>query len=212
VHFFDYPANWKLGADWWDSQFPTSYKVVGESSPTYLQHPLVHARILETCPDLKFIVMLRNPVDRAWSEYHLAVKKGWTSMRFMDWIKREVFELVDEQAQEGFWERDYFGSKTHLLGFLDRGEYATHLERWFDVFPRDQFFIIKSEDMFNDPHPTMTKVHEFLELKDVHGTYMKRWHKGKYQPIPAKPKAWLNGYYDQPNMELAELLGGKFRW
>ena len=68
IHFFD--LNYSNGLDWYTSHFPPaslSHRMVtGEASPYYLFHPHVPERVRLHCPDVKLVVMLRNPVDRAY--------------------------------------------------------------------------------------------------------------------------------------------------
>ena len=79
VHFFDY--RYDKGLPWYQSMFPIRSNlpegtITGEATPFYMYHPLVAARLAESLPEAKFIVLLRNPVDRGLSHYYHNVRRG----------------------------------------------------------------------------------------------------------------------------------------
>src|SRR5947209_2592633 len=77
IHFFD--LNFQKGIDWYQAQFPGLGQkgfITGEASPYYIFHPLAPKRILAAAPEIKLIVMLRNPVNRAYSHYQHEIKIG----------------------------------------------------------------------------------------------------------------------------------------
>ena len=74
LHFFD--LNWHAGPSWYRGMFTDDGRVVGEATPIYLFYPNVDDWVHEVAPDCKFIVLLRDPVDRAYSHYHHALRTG----------------------------------------------------------------------------------------------------------------------------------------
>ena len=84
LHFFDY--NFDKGLDWYKDQFPDN-KITGETSPYYIIHPHAPRRIAQAKPDVKILILLRNPGDRAYSHYNLEVKIGHEKLSFEDAIK-----------------------------------------------------------------------------------------------------------------------------
>lgn len=210
VHFFDYPQNFDRGIDWYRSQFPNA-QVTGETSPTYLQHPLVPVRIHKHCPDVKLIALLRNPVDRAWSDYHLALKKGWTKETFKQRIDKEQRELESERCLE-LWTKKFYLSKTHLLGFLERGKYAQQLERWFDVLPKENFLILFSEKFYRHPQNVLNRVYIFLGLEPKNLAKYRKWHSGKYGQMSTRMRQQLEKFFKPHNERLEGLLRRKIEW
>jgi hypothetical protein len=111
VHYFS--IHYHKGVNWYRSHFPLvmqkSYVerghdrrfVAGEATPYYIAHPHAPQRIAETVPEAKLIVLLRNPVDRAYSHYHYEVKNGLETLSFAEAIDREDERLAGEQAARG---------------------------------------------------------------------------------------------------------------
>ena len=102
IGFFD--SNYHLGINWYRSMFPTKRKmeqvkektgfaITGEDTPFYIWDPLVAERILKILPNVKLIVLIRNPVDRAYSNYHLGLRSGTENLSFEDAIKSELSKL-----------------------------------------------------------------------------------------------------------------------
>lgn len=211
IHFFDYPQNWRKGAKWYRNQFPV-HKVTGETSPTYLQHPLVPGRIENVCPDTKFIVMLRNPINRAYSDFWLAKRKGWAHCTFEQVLQLEPRRLSLEKSQPGFWVKSFCMSHHHLSGFMERGKYAEQLKRWFVVFPREQFMIIQSENFFVAPQLVMNRVYKFLGLELGFQPKARQWHKGQYQTMSKETRQKLARCFAPMNRELERLLDRRFDW
>ena len=100
VHFFEYMQTNSI--EWYRAHFPTkAYKnfkkiirkeklIVGEQTATYIFHPLIPKRVHATIPNAKLIVVLRNPVDRAFSNYQHQVREGIEKRTFEDAIKSEL--------------------------------------------------------------------------------------------------------------------------
>lgn len=143
VHFFDRYYN--KGMPWYLSFFPSNsaaatYKVAGEVTPMYLYSEAVPARVRKHLPDAKFVVLLRNPVDRAYSHYKLAFHEGFT--------KAASFSCFLQEESTAF----------------PRGLYARQLKRWFDHFPRERFLILIFEEVVCDPAKAMASIASFLGI------------------------------------------------
>ena len=84
VHFFD--LNFHLGQSWYEKHFPevSDNILTGEASPYYIFHPLCPKRIFDYDPSVKLIVILRNPIDRAYSHYRHIVRLGHEPLKFED--------------------------------------------------------------------------------------------------------------------------------
>ena len=142
VHFFD--RSYHKGMDWYLAHFPERGEstVVGESSPSYLFHPDVPERVRRTLPHAKLIVLLRNPVDRAYSQYQMRLRR----------VGEDSFEeAVDEELARLPSNGELPGPEKGHHAFLPRGVYADQLQRWLAVFPREQFLVLHSEAFFTRP-------------------------------------------------------------
>lgn len=221
IHFFD---NWhERGLNWYKLQFsPLSTKyfreltrfrkqVTGESSPTYLFYPEIPKRMSEVLPHAKIIVMLRNPVDRAYSHYHHVVRHGFETLSFNEAIDTETKRL---QAAAEIAKVDKLSAlrMSNQYSYLERGKYADQLTRWFSYFPRDNFLIIGSEDFFGNPVPSFFEVLDFLGLKKTTIPKVRRWNEGMYSPMSEDVRSHLVQFFKPYNERLYKLLGRNFDW
>jgi hypothetical protein len=213
IHFFDYPHNWAKGVKWYRQLFRGQKGLTGEKSPTYLDHPLVPARIARICPDAKLIAILRNPVDRAHSDYWKIRAINLEPLKtFKEAIEAEPERLASEDLP-GLWDKDYFKSHHCSRGYLRRGEYATHLARWFEHFPREQLLIIKSEELFLWSMRIMRAAYNFLNLPPFRAKKYKKYQKLRYPAMNEKTRQYLRKHFRPYNMKLAEMLGDvKWMW
>jgi hypothetical protein len=204
VHFFD--RYFDKGIDWYLAHFPLrgEFPVVGEASPYYLFHPEAPARILAAVPRAKFLVLLRNPVDRAYSQYHMKVKRKLETLSFEAAIEREPerFAASDDPLSAAWRHHSY----------LVRGIYVEQLRRWFECFPRDRFLIIKSEDFYEEPLPILHQTQAFLGVRPDSPATLKVHHQADYGAMDWLMRRRLVDYFAPYNRQLYDLLGRDFGW
>lgn len=214
--FFAYPRYYKRGVAWYANWFKdvAPGMLVGEKSPLYFDHLLVPKRVRAACPAVKLIVVLRNPVDRAYSHYWKAVAKGFETLPFARALQAEACRLAGERAQGlPFWREGYYLSHHHVRAYFLRGRYVAHLRRWFASFPRSQICIVKSEDLFSKNAGELRRVENFLGLKAVAPRRFPRWQGGKYPVMDMRQRGRLTAAYSTYNKRLAKLLGdNKWLW
>ncbi len=211
IHFFDY--NYNNGISWYLSQFPkpTDDRIIsGEASPYYIFHPLAAQRIFQSFPTVKIIVLLRNPVDRAYSHYQLQVRNGVEKMSFEDAIKMEPERLHGEE--ERIKAGNYYSFAHQKFSYLSRGIYVLQLKNWIKFFPLDQFCILKSEDFYNNPEKIFKETLEFLELPRFDLAEYKTYNTTNYPKINPATRAQLVEYFRPYNKSLYELLHRNFEW
>jgi hypothetical protein len=124
---------------------------VGESSTIYLYSPSAARRIAEAVPGARIIAVLRNPVDRAYSHFNFVRQRGLEPESAF----RRGWDLEEERTARGW------GSMWH---YKKIGFYADQIERYFQVFPRQQTFIALYDDLRADPVRFYREILEFLEL------------------------------------------------
>jgi hypothetical protein len=142
VHFFDW--YYDRGLEWYREFFPagdriTEYVAIGEITPNYLYHEETPLRISETIAGCRFVVILRNPVDRAYSQYGLSVRDGGEQRSF----------------------REYFEQEPEVFA---RGLYREQLERYLQVHPLQRFLILIFEPVMSDPQTALGKLADFLAI------------------------------------------------
>ncbi len=204
VHYFDI----KYGATerWYRSNFPLrrSGRMTGEASPYMLFHPLAPERAARDLPaTTKFIVLLREPVQRAISAYWLNRQEDTERKPFRDAIEAEEQRLAgqDELVRRG--ER----SKRHqFYSYVARGRYAEQLQRWFSHVDRDRLLVVTSEDLFSSP-ATAAEILAWLDLPAFDRPFPQANAASRHADADADVVAALRRRFEPYNRELEELLG-----
>lgn len=125
------------------------HKAVGEASNSYLLCPSAAGRIAEKCPDAKIMMMLRNPVDRAWSQFIMNLRLG--KILAEDFI--EEFEADSSKAHQGW-------GVSH--NYLQLGMYAQQLERFLEHYPMERIKVLIYDDYRQDSAGTLKDIFSFL--------------------------------------------------
>ena len=134
-------------------------KVYFEASPTYLFFSLASSRIAEVIPSAKIIILLREPVSRAWSHYQHNVKRMRRENRsFETAIEEDIIKWKSEGLPSEYKLEDRYFS------YIRRGIYVEQIKKYMKYFGEESILIIKSEDMFNDPQQITNCVCSFLDL------------------------------------------------
>jgi hypothetical protein len=221
VHYFD--TNFDRGIDWYRGHFPTvpymellSYlsgtpSITGEGSPYYIFHPTAPYRIADVLPDVKLLVMLRDPVKRLVSHYHHERSLACEDLPLTEALTREPERLAGEEDRI---RRDpsYRSFSHQHHSYLARGRYAEQLERWFEIFPREQFLILESKRFFADPANAYDATLPFLGLPPAGRTEFEAVNNLEYPAVDASLLRELYDYYEPHNARLYELLGDEFKW
>lgn len=236
-YFDNFSHHHELGEEWYRANFPTrTYMqrrarksgqrvITGEATPYYIFHPQAPEWVADLVPDAKLIVLLRNPVSRAYSHYQHLVKEQHERASFEDRIN-QILELPEglaarmavegmEEGKDGWLER--YGAAypdvdhPHCLAYLAWGQYADYLEPWLARFPREQFLFIKSETFFKDIRCVMKEVQMFLEVEQMDiGKYP--YYPRNYTKLDTVMRDRLQAYFEPHNRRLYELLGRDFGW
>ena len=112
-------------------------QTLGEMTPEYMYSDNVPQRLLDSLgPDIKLIVMLRNPVDRAFSQYQMSQRRGIENLSF-----ECAIELESERVSKSLFNKHHFG-------YMSRSLYSSQLERLTDFFPIENIFVIIFEEDF----------------------------------------------------------------
>ena len=129
------------------------YKAIGEASPSYLWEANAPYRISRAVPDAKIIILLRDPVERAYSHYLMDVREGLQDLPFCEALQRD-------------WsERSKGWSVSHL--YVELGLYAQQVRRYLDIFGPEQVLILMFEELTNSAlngKSVLADVLRFLDL------------------------------------------------
>lgn len=206
-----FSEHFSKGMAWYQAHFPPPIEaqkfLTGEATPTYLTHPLAASRLRDCLPKIKLIVILRNPVDRAFSHYQMLVRRGTERRSFERAIDAEL------QLLAGATETDLAGRKKwQECHYIYKSLYACSLKQWLKLFPREQFLILQSEEFYANPAATLKQVFEFLEVPDFQLSNYKQYNGANYQPADGGVRGILREYFQQYDRELAECANRKFSW
>jgi hypothetical protein len=212
IHYFD--KQFDRGLGWYRAHFQLldeGAMLTGESTPYYLFHPAVPARVASTLPGCRLIVVLRNPVDRAFSQHNHERALGFEDLPFEEAIAGEPRRLEGEEerllADPGYVS---FSHQHH--SYLARGRYAEQLERWLEHFDREQLLVLSAEDLFAEPATVVRESQAFLGLELETPRDLSARNARTYAPIAAETRAELNRAFEPHNRRLYELVGRDFGW
>jgi hypothetical protein len=228
IHYFDSLIK-EEDIEWYSRCFPKPrYEngrrtITGEATP-YLAHSLAAERMARVVPQARLIALLRNPIDRAYSDYQHVVSRGKEPLTFDEAIELEVAAIEAEKLRPS---SEPSGTKDKVLEgedgpderrrYLYRSIYIDQLLRWSEFFDRDQMLVLKSEDLFAHTPETLKIILDFLELpewkpeswretpqKRNEGTYKRR--------IDPATRMRLEDFFEPYNRRLYDYLGVDLRW
>jgi hypothetical protein len=211
VHFYDHEFHRGLG--WYRAHFRRAGEGVltGEATPYYLFHPLAPGRVAESLPDAKLIVVLRDPIDRAFSHHNHERALGFEELPFERGLDAEAERLEGEEERLRADPR-YRSFHHQHHSYLSRGRYAEQLERWFECCGRERILVLSAEDLFSDPLPIVREAQEFLGLPPQAPADLSARNARSYAPIPDSTRARLQEGFAADNARLYRLLDRDFGW
>jgi hypothetical protein len=216
IHYFDRRENFAKGESWYRAHFPTSRKLDSlaredskrrfaiEATPEYMFVDYVPTRMAALIPDAKLICVLRNPVDRALSNWKLKGKWGGQFGPFEVEIEQEFRSL---QSRTGPLD----GNRPS--GLLARGRYAEQLERLYEHYPRERVYVAHSESLYRDTNVFCRSVFEFLKLPPIAVDAGEIYNQSSDRlGMDPDVRARLQDYFAPHNERLFELLGRDYGW
>ena len=212
LHFLT--DRYERGLDWYLGQFPGELPpdvITGEATPYALFHPLAPRRLREIAPAAKLIVLLRNPVDRAYSHFLLERSRGEETLDFAAALDAELERLDGEEARLA---RDpaYVSDPHKHASYMARGEYVRQLERWFGVFPQEQILVVRSEDLYERTAETFARVADFLAINPDLNIPFTTHNQTSGSPLDPAIRRRLSEHFAPFNARFADLLGWDPGW
>ena len=210
IDFFNY--NFHRGFDWYQSHFPPIARdanfITGEATPIYFNDIKSIDRIATSLPNLKLIVVLRNPVARTISHYHH--QKTWVFQE-----QRSLEEAIQREAALLSMLTDLsqaFEIYPQEPGYLFMSLYIYYLARWMSIFPKDRFLVVQSEILYEKPAEIMERIYDFLGVPNHPLGEYENYFPGHYGRSPTPIQQTLAEYFQPHNQRLEEFLGIKFNW
>jgi len=219
VHFFDGGLNsnvdnYEKGEAWYRAHFPikknqNAHSKTFEASPLYIFNPLTPKRIFDLVPEVKIIALLRNPTERAISQYFREKRKGRESLPIIEALQEEEkrLESVDNN-------KDYKNKNFRYYTYKRRGLYKQQIERFLNYFPMHQILALSSEKFFCEPDNALRQVFEFVgvdtgfKVKDLRPRAVGK----NKRKVDTDVYQYLNDYFAPHNQALYKLLGKSYEW
>jgi hypothetical protein len=224
VHYFD--VSYHRGMGWYKAHFPmqrSAEKVRGrcgveaqtfESSPYYMYHPLAAARIAADLPGTKLLVLVRDPVERAYSQHHHEVARGFEQER--DFAIAIALESARMHRQEHKLATDptYYSFAHQHHAYRSRGEYARYLSAMAQHVDRERIHVVESERFFTEPEQTYDEVCRFLGLPtDLgHPVFERHNARPRQSDMDATLREDLTAYFAPHDDALTAWLGRVPSW
>jgi hypothetical protein len=224
--FFDY--EYRRGVEWYRTHFPTEREradfarahgrppLIGEATASYLTSYWVPERVAAVVPNVRLIVTLRDPINRAFSAFQMSRREGFEECeQFETALALEHDRLTPELART---QRNphYNPAPPVPLGYwsyLQRSRYAEHVERWLAHFPREQLLFVKFEELAAEPQRVLDEVYQFLGLAPHRLAAFRKLNVGRYQDeIRPETRAQLHEYFRPHNERLRQLTGIDLGW
>ncbi len=162
-HFFLKSAEYRQGLAYYSNRYfdgVASSLVAGEASTSYLYQPYVAERIWQHIPEVKLIAIVRDPAERAFSNYVVTVRNGIEQLSFSEAIRTEPVRLACPCST--------FQAEVAPFAYVDRGRYFTQLQPYLERFPRENILLLCHEDLRRDPETTLRSVFGFLGVDDAY--------------------------------------------
>ncbi|MEI9963394.1 MAG: sulfotransferase [Caulobacteraceae bacterium] len=159
AHFFDDEArDWRdpAYADY-EGGFAPDGRRRGDATPIYLYWPQSLERMRRYNPDMRLVLIFRDPVARAWSHWRMEYASGRETEPFA-WAIREGRARVDDPAAPGHH---------RVFSYVERGFYGRQLARALSLFPRGQVLLLRARDLKDEPAPVLAQVCDFLGVSPL---------------------------------------------
>jgi hypothetical protein len=220
-HYFE--DNWTRGEAWYRSHFPTAGQRaalerrhggpsrVGEAAPLYMFHPLAPTRVRALLPEVRLIVLLRDPVERAYSHWKERRTQGTEPLDFAEALAREDERTAGERERL-IAEPTYVSQAYDWYTYRARGRYLEHLGPWLDLFAPEQLLILPSEQLYREPGATYARALDFLGLPSHDLGHYAVYNDRRSAPMDPGVRAELTEYFRPHNAALEDRLGLRFDW
>ena len=221
VHYFDTGYDHSLA--WYQGHFPLRARaalarratgdvpLTFESSPYYMFHPLAAERISRDLPGVKLLVLVRDPVERAYSAHAHELARGYETEPFERALELEDQRLAGE-AERIVSQPGYLSHSHQHHAYLTRGLYADQLERLGQAVGRDRVHVVDSGRFFTEPEPVYDGVLDFLGLRGHGYPVFERHNARPRSPMSETLRATLNEHFAAPDERLASWLGHSPSW
>ena len=201
MHFFDDEEIFSKPPDYESlhRRYPrvSPQTLAGDCTPNYVFWEPAAARIARYHPAIKLVILLRNPVDRAFSHWNMQRHKKREPLDFLEALKAEPDRITPPLTLA-----------SRRFSYVARGWYSQQLERFFKLFPREQIKVVKFEQFRNEQRATLDSIFTFLGLKALGPVTNRRRNVVPYRrEMTEEERSHLSRIFAEEIARLEELLG-----
>ena len=213
IGFFD--VNYDLGINWYRSMFPIKSRnissekyLTGEDTPFYFWNESTAKKIKKDLPNVKLITILRNPVDRAYSNYNLGVRGGTENLSFEEAIDIEINALEKIEITRG----NLVNLCTNPRSYIIKSLYYEQMKIWTENISKDNLFVTNTEMMLEKPENVLENIFKFLQISPYKIKNPQKRKNVQYLDMPNKTRKKLIEFFKPHNQQLYKLIGHEFKW
>jgi hypothetical protein len=216
--YFD--LKYDRGPAWYRGQFPLAWRarlkhgpdvVTFESSGYYLYHPMAVSRIARDLPEVKVVVLVREPVERAYSAHRHEEARGYETEPFEvaldleeERIAGEVDRIVADPSYVSFHHRHH--------SYLARSRYSEQIERYLELLGPDRVAVVDAGSFFENPAAEFDRLRSWLGLSAWRPERVEQWNAQQRSPMPPELRERLSRYFEPYDARLAEQMGRTPSW
>ncbi|MFM1842772.1 MAG: hypothetical protein RLZZ490_1509 [Cyanobacteriota bacterium] len=217
TYYFNVAENYQKGYGWYIKHFPNKVKkgdrLTFECSPSYLWDADAPERIYNELGPIKLIVILRNPVDRAYSAWQM-----YRSYQQLSHLQdRADYRSFSQAIAEELGEHP--STTSYPYGYLSRGHYAQQLENYYRYFKPAQILILEFSDLIDNLASNLNQLCDFLNIDPFEADQLTKLSQQKFASAPYRQTPEdseildrLNAYFVPFNQSLYHLLGKSYGW
>lgn len=201
VHFFDNESHFHKGNPDYSKYHSVfgpkkSHKLMGEATPIYMYWNDAPKRIWDYNPNIKLVVLLRNPIERAYSHWNMERSRNADKLSFLNAIESEHDRC-----------REVLPLQHRVYSYIDRGLYLEQLRRLWQYFPTDQVLVLKNEYLKEQPNNALQDVCNFLCVDQFESIESKNVHSRPYKSkMSEKERAYLRSIFQSEIKDLEQAL------
>ncbi|MEP6681652.1 MAG: sulfotransferase [Parafilimonas sp.] len=231
VRYFDRDDNFRKGKKWYHRSFVNLHAnkkdfLCFEATPEYLYRSYVPQRIHQEYPHLKIIIILRDPVKRAYSAWNMykhffkvkRIPQGYVHKKennlVTEFFKADKFPLFEEAIASEILKIEN-NSTLEEPGLLRRGIYMPQIKRYHDLFGKDHVLILGMGDLNKNKKECLNNILRFLNLKESEWNFLpvEKRNTGSYsEQMNIETKEKLYAFFESHNNALFKYLGTNINW
>ena len=173
-----------------------AHKILGEATPIYMYWNESPKRIFEYNPEMKLIIVLRNPIERTYSHWNMERSRNADNLPFKD-----ALDYEKERCREAL------PYQHRVFSYIDRGHYLDQLRRIWAYFPKENVLVLKNEHLKQNPNATLNQIADFLGIAKFNNINNKNVHSRPYVSHMSKDERdYLKSIFDPEIKELEQEL------